>query len=877
MIPYTTRVGFSSGTIQSAARRVQARRPGVAAWSGRVAGRLLADIAIIPWPRRRRRRMPGSDARAEATRSRSASGGARAAGGPQPRAAAERRPVRGVLRRAGAARGGHRGGRIAGRSIRTPWRWPRAASSRRARDPGALPRGERGRRDYRLSLPLVDDASRLRHDGCRARRRGRGSSRALALAAIPYSGPWTPGTLGGLFEAVGGPRAPGDARRQPRHPPPVGLARGAEELLDYLLDGRLDGPRARLGRRALRLPDRPPQRPRRKPVRRGRHLPLARAAAGIHLQPQERLAAAVERRDMPAGGIIAIVFAEDAPAVRSRRRARSACARARGTTAPPRRRCGGEREPSSSRSSAATSARSCGAARCSPPSSARGSSWASAGCPRTTRSRRSARSPSPTRSARPATCACCRIATPTCASRRRRSRRRAARSMLCDITETDGQPWECCPRQFLRDALARARRGARRCASWRASSTSSSSSPTRRSALPFSLEALRRAEPFAAELMGALLEAGVQPELLTSEFAAHQFEIPVEPAEGLAAARIAASCSRRSCASSPAATSCARASRRCSTPPTRATACTSTSACSTRAGVRALRRRPSGGPERARRALRGRDPAPRGGAQRADRSEPALGRAPCAPPLERRRRLPGRAQPRSAAAHPAAQSRSPAPSPRRQLRLEYRGADASRQPLPGARRDRARGARRRARAAARAADPRPSIRRPSTEDEAARYGVAALPASPRGLAAGARRGRHRSRVDAAAAVRGLRRRQARRARGGRGARPRRDVQALCRCLLTRCCERCSPASSASFPRPSRCAIGCTATRSSPTRRSRRPPPSRRSCRCRAPPSPGPGGSPAWAPPRAPRSPCGPSSTACPCASAPTPPSAPPAA
>ena len=26
--------------------------------------------------------------------------------------------------------------------------------------------------------------------------------------------------------------------------------------------------------------------------------------------------------------------------------------------------------------------------------------------------------------------------------------------VLCDIVETDGQPWECCPRHFLREALA---------------------------------------------------------------------------------------------------------------------------------------------------------------------------------------------------------------------------------------------------------------------------------------------------------------------------------------------------------------------------------------------------------------------------------------
>jgi hypothetical protein len=38
---------------------------------------------------------------------------------------------------------------------------------------------------------------------------------------------------------------------------------------------------------------------------------------GVHMQPQEHLVAALERRDMPAGGMLVVAFAEDAPAVRS--------------------------------------------------------------------------------------------------------------------------------------------------------------------------------------------------------------------------------------------------------------------------------------------------------------------------------------------------------------------------------------------------------------------------------------------------------------------------------------------------------------------------------------------------------------------------------
>jgi glutamine synthetase len=55
-------------------------------------------------------------------------------------------------------------------------------------------------------------------------------------------------------------------------------------------------------------------------------------------------------------------------------------------------------------------------------------------------------------------------------------------------------------------------------------------------ALAFSLQAQRRAEPFPSLVFGALREAGVAPERFIAEYASHQFEIPVEPAAGLAAA-----------------------------------------------------------------------------------------------------------------------------------------------------------------------------------------------------------------------------------------------------------------------------------------------------------------------------------------------------
>jgi glutamine synthetase len=107
--------------------------------------------------------------------------------------------------------------------------------------------------------------------------------------------------------------------------------------------------------------------------------------------------------------------------------------------------------------------------------------------------------------------------------------------VLCDIVETDGQPWECCTRHFLREGLRELddELGIRVLASFEHEfQLLIDGAP----APPFSLEAQRRAQPFAAEVMGALDEAGVQPELFFAEYGAHQFEIPVKPREGIASA-----------------------------------------------------------------------------------------------------------------------------------------------------------------------------------------------------------------------------------------------------------------------------------------------------------------------------------------------------
>jgi glutamine synthetase len=108
--------------------------------------------------------------------------------------------------------------------------------------------------------------------------------------------------------------------------------------------------------------------------------------------------------------------------------------------------------------------------------------------------------------------------------------------IMSDIAELDGRPWMCCPRSFLKSALADFT-SATGCefiaafehefqilgAPWQAAPS-------------FAISALRRADPFGPELLSALTEAGVEPEVLLAEYGRDQFEITAAPAPGLVAA-----------------------------------------------------------------------------------------------------------------------------------------------------------------------------------------------------------------------------------------------------------------------------------------------------------------------------------------------------
>jgi hypothetical protein len=183
------------------------------------------------------------------------------------------------------------------------------------RDAGTLPHGETGRRDYRIMPPLIDDPD-LSGTTAAGLLEALQSLSGGALEAIPYAGPWTAETLAGLFDLAAALPRPATLVANFATRYLWGGGASVSQLLGYLLDGAPDGPPPDwdVGHFAC--------------VIARAHGPAgclyaiadtyaALGDGGVHLQPQERLAAALERREMPAGGMIAVVSTEDAPSVRA--------------------------------------------------------------------------------------------------------------------------------------------------------------------------------------------------------------------------------------------------------------------------------------------------------------------------------------------------------------------------------------------------------------------------------------------------------------------------------------------------------------------------------------------------------------------------------
>jgi hypothetical protein len=192
-----------------------------------------------------------------------------------------------------------------------------AAGSIVSRQPNteALPIGELGRRDYRLPLPTVEDAA-VSGTTAAGLVHAIDALSAGRLEAIPYRGPWTADRLAGLFELACESRQPVALVANLATRYLWGARPGISQLLAYLVDGQQPGPppdwdvghfvcitgRVRgSGGSLYCVADTYP----------------SLGDGGVYLQPEKRLALALERPDMSAGGMIVVAGAADAAAVRS--------------------------------------------------------------------------------------------------------------------------------------------------------------------------------------------------------------------------------------------------------------------------------------------------------------------------------------------------------------------------------------------------------------------------------------------------------------------------------------------------------------------------------------------------------------------------------
>ncbi|MBK5571717.1 glutamine synthetase, partial [Ensifer sp. SSB1] len=104
-----------------------------------------------------------------------------------------------------------------------------------------------------------------------------------------------------------------------------------------------------------------------------------------------------------------------------------------------------------------------------------------------------------------------------------------------DITDLQGNAWDCCVRSFLKQTLKEYEEIGLKVISaveqeFQLLGVDWPDAPS------FGLRAQRRAEPFGSLLMTALQEAGAEPEMFLPEYGKDQFEITCRPADALTAA-----------------------------------------------------------------------------------------------------------------------------------------------------------------------------------------------------------------------------------------------------------------------------------------------------------------------------------------------------
>jgi glutamine synthetase len=109
-------------------------------------------------------------------------------------------------------------------------------------------------------------------------------------------------------------------------------------------------------------------------------------------------------------------------------------------------------------------------------------------------------------------------------------------AFLCDIVETDGQPWGGCDRGLAKRALEDLQRefGLTLKLSFEHEFFLLGNSAPTKSA--FALQEFRAVQGFLDATMGGLQVAGVDPEMILREYGPRQFEVTMKPARGLLAA-----------------------------------------------------------------------------------------------------------------------------------------------------------------------------------------------------------------------------------------------------------------------------------------------------------------------------------------------------
>ncbi|MBO0712363.1 MAG: glutamine synthetase [Acetobacteraceae bacterium] len=110
------------------------------------------------------------------------------------------------------------------------------------------------------------------------------------------------------------------------------------------------------------------------------------------------------------------------------------------------------------------------------------------------------------------------------------------RFYLGDFCTTDGKPWACCPRHFLRRALDQLQEAAGLGIRAAFEQEFVYTGVEDRPGATYALDLFRRQGEFGEALIAAIRQAGVVPDSFLPEYGPRQFEVTVAPALGLRAA-----------------------------------------------------------------------------------------------------------------------------------------------------------------------------------------------------------------------------------------------------------------------------------------------------------------------------------------------------